>query len=249
MIRVSGIVSSEGTRRKLPAVVIKATSAGGEVLSTTSDEDGNFAFREMESGEWTFLALKEGYLTSKSQKLDLAADKKDLRFELALAMEKGDEKAGRIFFYITLGGLIALIVTYIVLHLVFPATGKASQGSFLWGTEPLRFVEVLFWGMAGVLVDKLMSIGWYLRRGTFYRSGILMHIAQIISVPLLVMVVVFLLSLATLSVTLTSGNAISLDLSDPRLLVAVAFIIGSRPWDMQNFIRKTSEKITRGQGE
>lgn len=242
---MSGTVCSEGTKSKLSGVIIKATSAEGKLLTTASDEQGNFTFDAVETGEWTLIAMKEGYFASKSQKFDLVADMKDLRFELALSMEKADERAGRIFFYLLLGGLVALITAYIVLHLVFPQINKGAQSSFLWGDEPFRFLEVLFWGLAGVLVDKLMSIGYYLRRGTFYRSGILMHVSHLISVPLLSVVIVFLLSLVTLSLTLTSNNEITLDLSDPRVLVAVSFILGSRPWGMRDFIQRTAEKITK----
>lgn len=247
MSKVSGTVYSEGTKSKLTGVVIKATSTGGEVFSVVSDEQGSFTFDLLEPEEWILLAMKEGYFTSKPQKINLAVDITDLRFELALSMEKADEKAGRIFFYLLLGGLVVLITAYIVLHLVFPQINKGTQSSFLWGDEPFRFLEVLFWGLAGVLVDKLMSIGYYLRRSTFYRSGILMHISHIISVPLLTLVVVFLLSLVTLSMTLTGNNEVQLDLSDPRILVAVSFILGSRPWGLRDFIQRTAEKVTSDQ--
>lgn len=247
MSKVSGTVYSEGTRSKLSGAVIKATSSQGVMLSVISDDRGNFTFDMLESGEWALLAMKEGYFTSKSQIFDLTADIKDLRFELALSMDKADEKAGRVFFYLLLGGLVALIAAYIVLHVVFPQISKGAKSSFLWGDEPYRFLEVLFWGLAGVLVDKLMSIGYYLRRSTFYRSAILMHISHIISVPLLTLVVVFLLSLVTLSLTLAGNNEVKLDLSDPRILVAVSFILGSRPWGLRDFIQRTAEKITSDQ--
>ena len=245
MVTVSGTVISEGTRRKLSGGVVKATSSTGEVLSTVSDEQGGFILRDLEPGEWTLVAMKENYLTSKPQKLDLAADRKDVCFELALLMERADEKVGRIFFYSLLGGLVGLILVYILLHIFLPQAKTEAPKTFLWGEEPLRFLEVFFWGLAGVLVDKLMSVGYYLRRGTFYRSGILMHVSHIVSVPLLTLVVVFLLSLVTLSLTLTGSNEVQLDLSDPRILVAVSFILGSRPWGMRDFIQRTSEKITQ----
>lgn len=244
MNKVSGSVISEGTKAKLHNVVIKATAVDGKVLSTVSDGQGCFTFDKVESGEWSLVAMKEGYFPSKTQKLDLVADRMDLRFELALQMEKSDEKSGKIFFYCLLGGLLVFIIAYIVLHLVFPQINRDTPRSFLWGNEPYRFIEVLFWGIAGVLVEKLMSIGYYLRRGTFYQSGILMHISHIISVPLLTLVVVFLLSLVELSLTL-SGNEVRLDLSDPRVLVAVSFILGSRPWSLRDFVQRTAEKITR----
>jgi hypothetical protein len=241
---IAGTVFSEGTRSKLTNAVIKATAADGKVLSAISDDQGFFTFDNLDSGEWTLVAMKEGYFTSKFQKIDLVTDRKDVRFNLALMMDEVDEKAGRTLFYILLGTLGGLIIAYIVLHLVFPQANTGAESSFLWGDEPYRFIEVLFWGLAGILVDKLMSIGYYLRRGTFYRRGILMHISHIICVPLLTLVVVFLISLVTLSLTLTGNNEVQLDLSDPRLLVAISFILGSRPWGLRTFIQRTAEKIT-----
>ena len=71
-----------------------------------------------------------------------------------------------------------------------------------------------------------------------------MHISHLVSVPLLVLVIVFILSLVTLSIIL-AGNEVTLDLADPRVLVAVSFILGSRPWALRDFIQRTSEKITQ----
>ena len=82
---------------------------------------------------------------------------------------------------VTLGLLIAL---YVGLHLAFPA--KATIG--LWDQDPQRFFEVLMWGLAGVLVYKIITVGWYLRNQRFYREGIVMHIGHIITTPLLVLV-------------------------------------------------------------
>ena len=71
-----------------------------------------------------------------------------------------------------------------------------------------------------------------------------MHISHLVSFPLMVLIVVFILSLVTLSITL-AGDEVSLDLADPRVLVAVSFILGSRPWVLRNVIWRTSEKITQ----
>ena len=246
MVKASGTIYKEGTKSKLSGVVVKANSAQGDVVSTVSDDQGEFHFDNLQPGEWTMVAMKECHYSSRPQKFELAVDRTDLSFELARRMDTVDEKAGRIFFYVLLGVLVGLIITYIVLHLALPKINgsEEAQKSFLWIEEPFRFLEVLFWGLAGVLVDKLMSIGYYLRRGTFYREGILMHISHLVSVPLLVLVVVFILSLVTLSITL-AGNEVTLDLADPRVLVAVSFILGSRPWALRDFIQRTSEKITQ----
>src|SRR3990170_9108440 len=208
MLKASGTIYKEGTKSKLSGVVVKATSADGDQLTSVSDDQGRFTFDKVEPGTWSLVALKEGHYSSPTQKIELAADHNDLNFELARRMDTVDESTGKIFFYVLLGSLGVLIIAYIVLHLILPRPAATQQGlaSFLWGEEPFRFLEVLFWGMAGVLVDKLMSIGFYLRRGTFYREGMLMHISHIVSVPLLTVVVVFILSLVTLNVTLASSN-------------------------------------------
>ena len=113
----------------------------------------------------------------------------------------------------------------------------------LWDRDPWRFLEVLMWGLAGVLVYKIIITGWYLRTQRFYREGIVMHVAHIITTPLLVLVAVLLLSLATLSITLASGNQLTLDLSDPRILVAVSFLLGTSPWPLWNFVEDTAKRI------
>ena len=247
MFKASGTVYKEGTKSKLSGAVVKATSSDGTQLTAVSDDEGRFTFDKIEPGTWTLVAMKEGHYSSLSQKFELAANHNDLSFELARRGETADESMGKIFFYVLLGGLGVLIIAYIVLHLILPRPAATQQGlaSFLWGEEPFRFLEVLFWGMAGVLVDKLMSIGFYLRRGTFYREGMLMHISHIVSVPLLAVVVVFILSLVTMNVTLAGSNEVTLDLGDPRVLVALSFILGSRPWAMRDFLQRTAERVTR----
>ena len=124
----------------------------------------------------------------------------------------------------------------------------SNQTVGLWDRDPWRLLEVLMWGLAGVLVHKIIIAGWYLRANKFYREGIVMHIGHIITTPLLVLVAVLLLSLATLSITLASGNQLTLDLSDPRILVAVSFLLGTSPWPLWNFIEDTAKRVT-GRGE
>ena len=43
---------------------------------------------------------------------------------------------------------------------------------------------------------------------------------------------------------LASGNELTLDLSDPRFLVAVSFLLGTSPWPLWNFIERTAERVT-----
>jgi hypothetical protein len=120
-----------------------------------------------------------------------------------------------------------------------------SRGLF-WTRESFRFLEVFFWGLAGILTALILSSGSYLRWRRFYREGIWQHVAQIVTIPLLALVFVLLLSQVTLSLTLTNNTALRIDLSDPRLLAAVAFLIGVQPWNTWRFIRETAGQLTGG---
>jgi hypothetical protein len=93
-------------------------------------------------------------------------------------------------------------------------------------------------------VSKIITTGWYLRNHRFYREGILMHIAHVVATPLLVLVTVLLLSQVTLTFSLANSNDVSIDLSEPALLVAFAFIIGTSPWPLWNFILNTARRFT-----
>lgn len=118
---------------------------------------------------------------------------------------------------------------------------------FFWGQEPWQFLEVLLWGLAGVLVSLIITTGRYLFRQSFWPRGIHMHISQIIGVPLMALVFVWLLSRTTLQLTV-AGNQVQLNLSDPRILAAVSFVIGSRPWILWGFITETAEKVLSAGG-
>ena len=94
-----------------------------------------------------------------------------------------------------------------------------------------------------MLVNKIIVSGWYLRSHRFYREGIVMHIAHLVSTPLLVMVAVLLLSLATVKVTV-AGSEITLDISNPSTIVVVAFLLGTVSWPLWNFIEGSARRIT-----
>ncbi|HEX8230123.1 MAG TPA: hypothetical protein VF826_12540 [Chloroflexia bacterium] len=117
------------------------------------------------------------------------------------------------------------------------------SGSFFWVQEPWRFLEVLFWGLAGILAQLIMTTGTYLRWGRFYREGLFLHIAQLVTIPLIALVIVFLLSLISIRVTLSGGTEVSLDLRDPRLLAAVSFLIGIGPFLAWRFAQNVSKSI------
>jgi hypothetical protein len=119
--------------------------------------------------------------------------------------------------------------------LIFPST-------LFWNTGTLRYIEVLFWSLAGALVNLILTTASYLRWKRFYKEGIVLHISQLITIPILSMVFILLVSLVQLNITV-SGSQLQLDLSDPRILVAVSFVIGSRPWSLWGFIQSRATSL------
>jgi hypothetical protein len=238
MVQASGTIYRSGSKERIERASVKATK-GTQVEYTTSDDDGDFSF-SLDPGTWTFVALHEDSFPSKPKELDLMQDTGSIRIDLPRLQGTEEGRLGQGFWIALLVTLGLLIALYVGLHLAFPA--KAAVG--LWDQDPQRFFEVLMWGLAGVLVYKIIIVGWYLRSQRFYREGIVMHIAHIITTPLLVLVAVLLLSLATLSIKLASGNQLTLDLSDPRIMVAVSFLLGTSPWPLWGFIEDTAKRVT-----
>ncbi len=113
-----------------------------------------------------------------------------------------------------------------------------------WGDGALRYLEILLWGLAGILVSKIILVGWYLRSQRFFRQGILMHVSHIVATPLLVLIVVLILSLVTLKVTLAGANDVTIDLADPVITVAFAFVIGTSPWPLWRVIENLARRFT-----
>ena len=113
---------------------------------------------------------------------------------------------------------------------------------FFWNQEPFRFLEILLWGIAGVLIHQIITSARYLRYGVFYREGIVLHIAQLITIPIVALVTVLLLSLVTLKITI-GGNEVQLDLGDPRILAVVSFLIGLNFWKFWDLLQQVSDRI------
>ena len=93
----------------------------------------------------------------------------------------------------------------------------------LWAREPWSFIEILFWALAGVIVNLIVKSGSYLRWHRFYREGLFLHWAQFFTAPIVVVVLVFLLSTVTFTVAIGGAGDVTLDLSDPCILAAVSF--------------------------
>lgn len=249
MISISGTVLREESDERIENASIRATAASGTVVQTLSDDDGDFSFSDLEAGEWKVRALDEKSLPGKTESVLVTdSETKTLTFRLARLAGVPNDAAGRKFFTILIYGFLGLIVVYVLLHIVFPPAGLSeSTGgdlNFLWAKDPMRCFEIIFWGLAGVLANKIINIGWYLRSHRFYQEGMVMHIAHLVTTPVLVFVAVLFLSLASFEITITGGSALVLSLANLPLLVSVSFLLGVAPWPLWNFIERTSKTIT-----
>lgn len=209
----------------LPALTSQAEERVAEAETISTDSQVDAAVTDVISGVQVLLEQSE----------DLnPADKEILRTtgaELEGAVAADDKQAA----LRRLGVLRRLVES------------SAPRGFTLWAVYPWSFVEVLLWGLAGVLVNKIFITSWYLRSQRFYREGIVMHIGHIVTTPLLVLIAVVLLSLVTFTFTLANSNEVTLDLSDPRILIAVSFLLGTSPWPLWNFVEDAGKRLTKGQ--
>jgi len=239
MSKASGTVYRSGGKERVSYATIKA-SKGSQTTYATANDGGDFTLDIPTPGMWDFIAFEKGSFANNPVQVDMAQDQTDIKIYLDRIAETVDDKAGQTFFWILLGIFGGLIVLYLVAHLFL---FDAGQGFKIWSVEPLRYLEILLWGLAGILVSKIFTTGWYLRSHRFYREGILMHIAHIVATPLLVLVTVLLLSQVTLKFTLANSNEITIDLAVPSLMIAFAFIIGTSPWPLWNFILNAAKRF------
>ena len=116
-------------------------------------------------------------------------------------------------------------------------------GQFMWTDPPLRYTEALFWGLAGVLVYLIITVGSYLRWRRFYSEGLPLEIASLVTQPLVALVIVLLLSVVNISLSL-GGTQASLNVQDPQILAAVAFLLTVQPWETWRLVRGLSSSVT-----
>jgi hypothetical protein len=233
--KAAGTITWQGGKERVKGAVIKAQSSAdpGQVRFISSDDDGDFEFTDLAEGSWIFTAYHEDSFPEQLEATALNMDISGLNLSLPRKMGTIDRRAGIWFFASLCVGLIILAALFILLHTIFP-----QPLTYLWGLEPWKYLEVLLWGLAGVLVNLILTSGSYLRWQRFYREGIILHVSQIVAVPVLALVFVLLLSLVKLEFSLTPENSITLDLSDPRVMAAFAFIISARPWGLWDFIQE-----------
>jgi len=245
MASVSGTVFRYGSAERIVSATVKAIGSDGTIIQTLSDDNGDFIFTNLNTGKWSIVALHEDSFPNPPVLLDVMADINKIQIKLQRLAGQEDFASGYKFFNWMLVAMGSLIVAYIVLHLIFPLRVVGSPLSFAqWDSDPWRLLEIFMWGLGGILVNKIITSGWYLRSQKFYREGIVMHIAHLVTTPFLVLVAVILLSLASLKITLTGGSEVTLDFSNYPILIAVSFLLGSSPWPLWNFIERSAKNIT-----
>jgi len=242
MPKISGTVYRYGSDERVQAASVKAQAKDKGAVHVISDDDGDFVLPNLKPGKWRLVALDENSFPSSPVEVELKEDISDIKIELLRLAGTDDQRAGRRFFTGTMVSFLLLVVLYVVLHLIWLKDPKA--GFTFWSSDPLRLLEIMFWGLAGILINKIILVGWYLRSRRFYKEGNIMHFAHIVTTPLLVLVAVLILSLVTLQITLTGGNEMTIDLSDPNIMVAFAFIIGTSPWPLWRFIENAGRRFT-----
>ena len=69
-MEVSGTVYRAGTKERVLNATVKATGKG-ETQHVLTDDDGDFSFKNLQTGEWTLLAMQEECFPSKPLKRSL----------------------------------------------------------------------------------------------------------------------------------------------------------------------------------
>lgn len=247
-VRVSGTVYWSGSTERVAGAVIKAMNDKGKVQFAVTNEDGDFTFTDLELGPWTFVVMSEESHPLAPAVHDLRTDQTNLHFALFRLEGTVDEQVGKRFFYTLLWVLGGLLLIYVVLHWWFPPTAATAAGTaapgYFWSREPAKFLEVFLWGLAGALVSKIIEVGGYLRWRKFYQEGMVLHVAHIVTVPLLALVTAMLLAQIEFTFALEGGSNLTLNLSQPNMLVALSFIIGTVPWKIWGFIQSTAAQVT-----
>jgi hypothetical protein len=122
-----------------------------------------------------------------------------------------------------------------------------SPPTLFWNAEPWRYVEVVFWAVAGVMASQLVATTTYIRRGSYFINAEQQSVAQLVVTPLVVMVVVLLLSQAAFEITLAGGSAVRISLDNAMMLVGVSFALGLSFWLTWNWLRRFSGQVFGGE--
>lgn len=122
---------------------------------------------------------------------------------------------------------------------------RGGPSQYFWTAWPWVLVELWCWGLLGVLLNKIVRVGWYLRAGRFYPLGTWMHLAHVVATPFLAIVAVLILSF----VKVQSDAQVIMDLSSPLFMVLAAFLLGANPWPLWDFVIRQGENLRRRGGD
>jgi hypothetical protein len=110
---------------------------------------------------------------------------------------------------------------------------------YFWTGRPWIMVEAWAWGLLGILLAKIVRIGWYLRSSSYLAKGTWMHIAHVVATPFLALIAVLALSF----VKLESEEQTIVDLSRPLFLVITACLLSTNPWGLWDFVLGRGEAL------
>jgi len=117
--------------------------------------------------------------------------------------------------------------------------------SLFWSHPVLRWLEVMAWSLAGILVARLWVAGYHIYKGSFDPRWNWWWWAKIVQAPLLAVAVV--LALSYLELGLASGEtlAIKVSLRDQpiEVIVAISFILGLFSDRAYQFLRDLADKV------
>ncbi len=196
------------------------------VVALKNDKEFTEAIRAIRENWNVLAAANKDQLATKKLKIEQLLS--DLDKEIKADDPEKNSKIGGIEIY------LSTLKSYI---------NPYTQGYF-WETEPLRSLEIVYWGLAGVLVTLIITVGSYMRFERFYRVGIFQHVAQIVSLPIMALVFVYLISQVQFVISVPAAGDVKLELTDPKILAAISFLIGSRFWSVWGFLQDTGDKIT-----
>jgi hypothetical protein len=117
-----------------------------------------------------------------------------------------------------------------------------QPAGFFWHGEPWRYLEVLFWSLLGVLCSQVIATATYVRQGTYLRNAQILRVAQLAIGPLVSLIFVLFLSLATFQLTFDSGQTVQLNVTNPETLTLVSFVLGLSFWNLWDWLSGAFER-------
>lgn len=125
---ISGTVYRYETmaRMKYTVLTVTAKPEDGQEQPGPSDEvsadnDGDYKFEGLAEGEWIVEAFHPKNQFSKKRTVDLKKSRKDIDIMMSPLSSDADKANGWKFLYGSIGALLLLTLTYVILHLTLPA--------------------------------------------------------------------------------------------------------------------------------